>query len=1156
MPIMKKTIACLLILGVLLSCLPLTVFAATPFAGGSGTAEDPYLVASAQALDAVRNYTLAHFRQIANIDLSAWGNWTPIVGFRGSYDGGLYEIRGLTITSSYTDHIATQGNDVQGLFGSGRGAIFRNIVLQDICFTIDRSSTDYYALSQMGIQSIMYIGGVCGIASNSVFENCSVSGAITVTDCAHIYCGGIAGIDANSVTNCHSRTNIAISSTQSYDPSSSGNLVHCGGIIGSSSYATVTKCSNSGALSLQAYGNGSAGGICGYHRKAVSDCVNFGPVSMSCRSSWPHYAGGISGWVNGPLERCVNYAEVNTIHLEESTSFAGGVAGRLDDYDNGSMRDCYNLATGISAPYDPGRIYGSIITGSTGAVGNDKKIFFECYSLESTQLNGAAWTQPENAALYVLNKQGISLTREALSQAATYQNFDFTNTWCISEEWGGAVLADLHDIQPPVFNELTYRATHLTSGNMNILSDPGLYNTLISCSSSPSRIIIETQGEGMHNAASAWVAITKAMETATGDPQYLINHKIEQHDIMVAYILEAVAGQMEITTADRFKDVTKEVSDLAEVYSDMIKNFEGTQELFSDYCSKNMDQVMKVLDEYYTLFDDQLAAFLKTAEGMKIISTCIGEAADFLDFVERVAALSAVYNASESTKEVLRTMRQLCPEDNTVLKDALDTVCQLMDAASEDIMLQMVNGSITLSASIECATFVTRKLFGAAADRLWATCPVAAAALSVCKAEAYAVDKLLGVEKTLEQYFKMCALTEVDQLAGLAVNQAILDYKGSPTPENAAFLLAAIDVKFGFIDQDYTQAIKYSEIIHDEGMLRQVLNGLSATVSGTPTQNDLKNTLLELQDTKDALYYTVQTSWLTPLNEDFPEVAEDCQAFQKQMKAMYWPYEVSVHCPVNVEVYDENDQLVASVVNGKAQGSVGAVYDNGSKHLLLPNVEGYRILCTGYDGGEMDVQLKQYDEAGETVRTLNYHDLPVAAEGTYSLTSALILADAPTIQGDIAYSADYDSKVSATQYTLTVQNGYFTDALAGNTTQASAGQQVYISAIVPAGYRFTGWSADQAGVEFADPNAICTSFTMIAGEAVITASYELIPGDFNRDGILSDADAVYLLRYTLFPGSYPVDRAADVNSDGDVTDADAVYLLRHTLFPASYPLFP
>ena len=66
----------------------------------------------------------------------------------------------------------------------------------------------------------------------------------------------------------------------------------------------------------------------------------------------------------------------------------------------------------------------------------------------------------------------------------------------------------------------------------------------------------------------------------------------------------------------------------------------------------------------------------------------------------------------------------------------------------------------------------------------------------------------------------------------------------------------------------------------------------------------------------------------------------------------------------------------------------------------------------------------------------------------------------------------------------------------------------------------------------------------------------VIPGDFNSDWETTDADAVYLLRSTLFPEDYPSQMDMDVNSDGQVTDADAVYLLRHTLFLDQYPLYP
>lgn len=44
------------------------------FAGGDGSAENPYQVASAAQLDAVRNDLDAHYIQVADIDLSGFSN--------------------------------------------------------------------------------------------------------------------------------------------------------------------------------------------------------------------------------------------------------------------------------------------------------------------------------------------------------------------------------------------------------------------------------------------------------------------------------------------------------------------------------------------------------------------------------------------------------------------------------------------------------------------------------------------------------------------------------------------------------------------------------------------------------------------------------------------------------------------------------------------------------------------------------------------------------------------------------------------------------------------------------------------------------------------------------------------------------------------------
>lgn len=72
----------------------------------------------------------------------------------------------------------------------------------------------------------------------------------------------------------------------------------------------------------------------------------------------------------------------------------------------------------------------------------------------------------------------------------------------------------------------------------------------------------------------------------------------------------------------------------------------------------------------------------------------------------------------------------------------------------------------------------------------------------------------------------------------------------------------------------------------------------------------------------------------------------------------------------------------------------------------------------------------------------------------------------------------------------------------------------------------------------------------------VTVYYGSIPGDMDENSVINDADALYLLRYTLFPQRFPIRQSADVNGDGNANDADALYLLRYTLFPARFPLYP
>ena len=71
---------------------------------------------------------------------------------------------------------------------------------------------------------------------------------------------------------------------------------------------------------------------------------------------------------------------------------------------------------------------------------------------------------------------------------------------------------------------------------------------------------------------------------------------------------------------------------------------------------------------------------------------------------------------------------------------------------------------------------------------------------------------------------------------------------------------------------------------------------------------------------------------------------------------------------------------------------------------------------------------------------------------------------------------------------------------------------------------------------------------------MIHAEPEVVAGDFNDDGELTDADAIYLLYATFDSEGYPLNQKADFNGDGEVTDSDAIYLLYATFDPDGYPI--
>ncbi|HHV15556.1 MAG TPA: hypothetical protein GXX58_03150, partial [Gelria sp.] len=217
------------------------------FDGGSGTEEDPYLVATAEQLNNVRYHLGKHFKQTADINLNVapyneGEGWEPIGNdwyqFTGTFDGNGKIISKLTIKST--------GSYV-GLFGFADGSHIKNVKLEDVNVTgdyqvgglvgdnKDGEITNSYATGAVtGIGDdevdVVDVGGLVGY-NEGVITNSYATGAVTGTGGDEVYVGGLVGYNDGAITNSYATGAVT---------GIGDDVVGAGGLVGINDQGAIT----------------------------------------------------------------------------------------------------------------------------------------------------------------------------------------------------------------------------------------------------------------------------------------------------------------------------------------------------------------------------------------------------------------------------------------------------------------------------------------------------------------------------------------------------------------------------------------------------------------------------------------------------------------------------------------------------------------------------------------------------------------------------------------------------------------------------------------------------------------------------------------------------------------------------------------------------
>ena len=408
--IRPRGLACMAVVVFLIACTP----AQAQYGGGSGTAAHPYLIRTADQMNAIgldpedwgKHYELEADIDLQEVEGSAWHS----IGNADQPFTGVFDGKGHTISNFRYVVQADEPKDGLrsriGLFGmlDGPQAEIRGLGLLDP--EVITAST--YS------ESVWQVGALAGYLKSGSIVDCYVDGGEVAGD---QWVGGLVGTSGGTIRRCWTACTVMAGPERTVIPLV-GNMHEdresFGGLVGEN-YGDIHSCYSTATVR----GPKDVGGLVGSHRRrTIADSWARGQVS----ATWS--AGGLVGYngIEGTVLRCYAVAQVagdqvaggligknNAAYVRESWAggdvsgeiFVGGLIGLNTDERfqadalAGAVADCYATA----------RVCGNGAFG--GLIGGNVVTVARCYAVGEVAGRDPSLEKPEDFGLVGTNRMGV-----------------------------------------------------------------------------------------------------------------------------------------------------------------------------------------------------------------------------------------------------------------------------------------------------------------------------------------------------------------------------------------------------------------------------------------------------------------------------------------------------------------------------------------------------------------------------------------------------------------------------------------------------------------------------------------------------------------------------------------------------------------------------
>ncbi len=612
----------------------------------------------------------------------------------------------------------------------------------------------------------------------------------------------------------------------------------------------------------------------------------------------------------------------------------------------------------------------------------------------------------------------------------------------------------------------------------------------------------EMQDSLTENVNKFWISFSKLMDIGSS-PSSVYNYAsgIDQKDMYEALILDSLKATVSYyKTTSKLEEesvkISKEfVNDLSTYLQTKhlidLNNIPEFKEIASD------PKLSKDVEDYAEIwFKKSHPKWSSWSEKLKIFSTAFKVTGCIEDVTDYYSSCITLAQIDSNIIKILEQSYQYCLNNsnygaNDPLTQAFLEVREMYETGKSGVWSSLLEGSVKI-VGVGAVEYLCDELWDEVLKGTVLKNPNAAIILAGISAGKTVTKLLFNSDDVAEQYIKMKSITDIEAVVDEIFDKNQSAFKIQSNEQNAKLFLASMRLSFQIRDVDCDQAIKYLDEL-DKGLLNRL------PPNWGNTREKQKQVLQNKKSAYQNQYWNAESLWVEFLKDDYP----DSSLFEKyspllsdeSMKEFFdIKKESMAWCPINIYVYDDQDNLVAYIENGRVSCSADdlTIAQNGDEKVIrFHSNANYRVEYVGYDTGDMDVTINEFGADSKIERTVNYNNVLLNNGKAYSLNFAsenmkpYNLVDK---ENGSDRSFDYDSMSATGKHNVKIISGTMRqNDVTCIETAASNGEVLYLDAFVPEGYTLVNWECSSNNAIIDDIIATNTKMIMPDEDVIVTA---------------------------------------------------------------------